>query len=145
MRPHDPQRDSSNNDQRLPNEDVGIVEVLGQKNADVEKRHDAHQIDELNREQAANNPDQFGRKFGREGEHPGYEYQAGNHSITAVVDGDRKARRREDATGDCRLFAEDAEDEARLLGNDGRVGCDEGVVDLPQRNNSEAHSEDRQE
>jgi len=145
VRPHDPQRDSGNNDQRLPDEDVGIVEVLGQKNADVEKRHDAHQIDELNCEQAANNPDQFGRKFGREGEHPGNENQTGDQPVAAVVNGDRKARRGHDTTGDCRLFTENAEDEARHLSNDGRVGCDESVIDLPQRNNSEAHTEDCQE
>ena len=93
MCPHDPQRDSSDDDQRLPDENVGIVKVLRQENADVEERYDAQQIDELNCEKAANNSDNFGRGFGRESEHPGYEYQAGNQSITSVVDGDRKTWR----------------------------------------------------
>lgn len=145
MRPHDPQRNPGNNDQRLPNEDVGIVEVLGQKNTDVEKRHDAHQIDELDGEQAADDPDQFGGRFGREGKHPGNENQTGDQPVAAVVNGDREARRRDDATGDRRLFTEDAEDEARHLSNDGRVGRNEGIVDLPQCKNSEAHTEDCQE
>ena len=110
MCPHNPQRNSGDDDQRLPDEDMGIVEVLGQEDADVEERHDANQIDELDREQAADNPDQFGRYFGRKGEHPGNEDQAGDQTIAAVVDGNRKAWRRDDAAGDGRLFTEDAED-----------------------------------
>ena len=145
MCPHDPQRDSGENDQRLPDEDVGIVEVLGHENADVKERYDAYQIDELNCEQAANNPDQFGRNSGREGEYTGNENQAGDQPIAAVVNGDRKARRRDHTAGDCGRFTEDAEDEARHLSNDGSVGCDEDVVDLPQRHNGEAHAEDCKE
>jgi len=143
--PQDPQRDSGDDDQRLPDEDVGIVEVLGQKNADVEERYDAHQIYELDREQAADDADELGGDFGRERKHPGYENQAGDQSVTPVVYGDCKTGGRYNAAGDGRLFTKDTEDETRHSSDDGRVGRNENVVDLPQGDNGEAHTEDRQE
>ena len=83
MRPDDPQRNAEEDDQRLPDEDVGIVEVLGQEDTDVEEGHDAHQIEDLDREQTAGDSDDLGRPSGREGEHPGDQDQAGNQTVTA--------------------------------------------------------------
>ena len=97
--------------------------------------------DDLNTDEAADDADHFGMPASWESEYSRNEDQAGDQSITPVVDRHGKSWRTENHAIDRDVFADDAEKKTGHMGDESCVWYDKSVVDSIERYDGEAHRE----